>query len=100
MVKLFGVPMSPGFPPLLNTRISNQIAHRPLDRAPRRFCQDALAMREIHSLEDIDETIEERAESEFGDSIEIGERAHPAKKNCCGLRVIVQGIRSDRPTAQ
>src|SRR6266566_3242683 len=90
MVKLFGVPMSASFPPLLHAGISNQIAHRPLDRPPRRSRQDALAMREIHSLEDVDKAIEERAKSEFGDRVEIGERAHTTKKNCCGLRVVVQ----------
>ena len=37
-------------------------------------------MREIHSLENIDETIEERAESELGYGVEIGERLHAAKK--------------------
>src|SRR5256884_5274949 len=80
------------FPPLLNARISNQIAHRPLDRAPRRSRQDALAMREIHSLEDIDEAIEEGAKPKFGYGVEVGERVHAAKKNCCGLSVIVQGL--------
>jgi hypothetical protein len=49
-------------------------------------------MREIHSLEDIDETIEEGAKPKFGYGVEIGERVHAAKKNCCGLSVIVQGL--------
>jgi hypothetical protein len=48
-------------------------------------------MREIHSLEDINETIEESAKSKFGYGIEIGERVHAAKKNCGGLSVVVQG---------
>ena len=47
-------------------------------------------MREIHSLEDVDETIEERAKPKFGYGVEIGERVHTAKKNCADLRVIVQ----------
>ena len=47
-------------------------------------------MREIHPLENIDETIEERAESELGYGVETGERVHAAKKNCCGLWVVVQ----------
>src|SRR5205823_11954553 len=54
--------------------------------------QDALAMREIHPLEDIYEPIEERAKPEFGYRVEIGERLHAAKKNCCGLSVVVQGL--------
>src|SRR5437762_3016614 len=48
-------------------------------------------MREIHSLEDIDETIEEGAEPEFSHRIEIGERLQAAKKNCGGLGIVVQG---------
>ena len=47
-------------------------------------------MREIHSFEDVDEAIEERAKPEFGDSVEIGERVHTAEKNCAELRAIVQ----------
>jgi hypothetical protein len=46
-------------------------------------------MREIHSFENIDKTIEERAESELG-YCEIGKRLHAAKKDCCGLWVVVQ----------
>src|SRR5437870_9000969 len=49
-------------------------------------------MREIHSLEDIYETIEEGAKPEFGYGIEIVERVHAAKKNCCGLSVVVEGL--------
>src|SRR5438876_7433155 len=49
-------------------------------------------MREIHSLEDIYEAIEERAKSKFGDRVEIGERLHTAKKNCRGFSVVVQGL--------
>src|SRR6266700_1373681 len=49
-------------------------------------------MREIHSLENIYETIEKRTKSKFGYRIEIGERVHAAKKNCCGLGVVVQGL--------
>src|SRR5436190_23617979 len=49
-------------------------------------------MREIHSLEDIDKTIEERAESELGYCIEFGKRVHAPKKNCGGLSVVVQGL--------
>ena len=47
-------------------------------------------MREIHSLEDIYETIEERAKPKFGYRVEIGERVHAAKKNCGGFGVVVQ----------
>src|SRR3981081_4234110 len=83
--------MSPVLPQLLYTGISNQVVHRPFDRAPRRSGEDALAMREIHSLEDIDETIEERTKPKFGYGVEIGERLHSAKKDCCGLSVVVQG---------
>src|SRR5207245_11554645 len=53
--------------------------------------KDALAMREVHSLEDIDETIEEGTKSKFGNGVEIGERLHSAKEDCCGLSVVVQG---------
>src|SRR5438552_19172087 len=48
-------------------------------------------MREIHSLEDIYETIEERAKPKFGYRVEIGERVHATKKNCGGFGVVVQG---------
>src|SRR3981081_1493687 len=84
--------MSPVLPQLLYTGISNQVVHRPFDRAPRRSGEDALAMREIHSLEDIDEAIEERAKPKFGYGVEIGERLQPGKKNCCGLRLTVEGL--------
>ncbi len=49
-------------------------------------------MREIHSLEDIYEAIEERTKPKFGYRVEIGQRMHAAKKNCGGLGVIVQGL--------
>src|SRR5437016_14638546 len=49
-------------------------------------------MRKIHSLEDIDQTIEERAKPKFGYRVEVGERLHAAKKNCCGLSVVVQSL--------
>ena len=49
-------------------------------------------MREVHSLEDIDETIEEGTKSKFGNGVEIGERLHSAKEDCCGLSVVVQGL--------
>src|SRR5215469_18574149 len=78
------------FPPLLYTRVINQIAHRPLDRAPGRLGQDALAMREIHSFKNIEQTIKECAEPKFGDSVEIGERMCAAQKNCRHLRVVVE----------
>ena len=73
--------MSPHIPPLLNARISNQVIHGPFDRAPRGSRKDALAMREVHSLKDIDQTIEEGAKPEFGYGIEIGERLQAAKKD-------------------
>src|SRR6266436_3890199 len=47
-------------------------------------------MREIHSFEVVQETVEKRAEPEFRDRIEIGERLYAAKKNCAELRAIVQ----------
>ena len=49
-------------------------------------------MREIHSLEDIYEAIEEGAKPKFRYGVEVGERVHAAKKNCCGLGVVVQGL--------
>src|SRR6266436_7207689 len=47
-------------------------------------------MREIHSFEVVQETVEKRAEPEFRYRIEIGERLYAAKKNCAELRAIVQ----------
>src|SRR5262245_52336446 len=47
-------------------------------------------MREIHSFEDIQKAIEERAKAKFGDSVEIVERMHAAKKNRGHVRIIVQ----------
>lgn len=47
-------------------------------------------MREIHSLEHIEKSIEERAKSKFGDGVEIIERAHAAKKNGRHPRIVMQ----------
>ena len=47
-------------------------------------------MGKIHCFEVVQETIEEPAEPEFRDRIEIGERLDAAKKNCAELRAIVQ----------
>src|SRR6266404_193319 len=47
-------------------------------------------MGEIHSFEVVQETVEKRAEPEFRDRIEIGERLDAAKKNCTELGAIVQ----------
>src|SRR5437773_1731712 len=47
-------------------------------------------MGEIHRFEVVEETVEERAEPEFRDRVEIGERLYAAKKNCAELGAIVQ----------
>src|SRR6266480_5938515 len=82
--------MSSLSPPLLYAGIGNEIAQRPLDLAPCRCREYAVAMGEIHCFEVVDETIEERAEPEFRHRIEIGERLDAAKKNCAELGAIVQ----------
>jgi hypothetical protein len=48
-------------------------------------------MSEVHCFEVIQEGVHERAEPEFRDRIEIGERLDAAKKNCTELGAIVQG---------
>src|SRR6266700_1589935 len=82
--------MSSLSPPLLYAGIGNKIAQRPLDLAPCRCREYAVAMGEIHCFKVVEETVEERAEPEFRDRIEIGERLDAAKKNCAELRAIVQ----------
>src|SRR5205823_14006997 len=82
--------MSSLSPPLLYAGIGNKIAQRPLDLAPCRCREYAVAMGEIHCFEVVEETVEERAEPEFRDRIEIGERLCATKKNCAELGAIVQ----------
>src|SRR6266700_1622276 len=82
--------MSSLSPPLLYAGIGNKIAQRPLDLAPCRCREYAVAMGEIHCFKVVEETVEERAEPEFRDRIEIGERLYASKKNCAELRAIVQ----------
>src|SRR5947207_5254827 len=83
--------MTSSFPPLLQARISNHIAQRSLDCSPRRISQHSRAVREIHSLENIWQTMEECAESEFGDWVEVAERVQAAQINRRGFGVIVHG---------
>src|ERR1700730_4641145 len=83
--------MSALLPPLLYAGIGNEIAQRPLDLAPCRCREYAVQMGEIHCFEVVEETVEERAEPEFRDRIEIGERLYAAKKNFAELGTIVQG---------
>src|SRR4051812_29206647 len=54
-------------------------------------------MREIHSLENIEKTVEEGAESKLGYGVEIVERMRAAQKDRRGLRIIVQGLRQITP---
>src|SRR5437763_7321244 len=82
--------MSSLSPPLLYAGIGNKIAQRPLDLAPCRCREYAVAMGEIHCFEVVEETVEERTEPEFRDRIEIGERLYASKKNCAELGAIVQ----------
>src|SRR5436309_15085215 len=82
--------MSSLSPPLFYAGIGNKIAQRPLDLAPCRCREYAVAMGEIHCFEVVEETVEERTEPEFRDRIEIGERLYAAKKNCAELGAIVQ----------
>src|SRR6266404_5412206 len=82
--------MSPLLPPLLYAGIGNQIAQRPLHLTPCRCREYAVQMGEIHCFEVVEETVEERAEPEFRDRIEIGERLYAAKKNGAELGTIVQ----------
>src|SRR5437762_13022376 len=64
--------MSSLSPPLLYAGIGNKIAQRPLDLAPCRCREYAVAMGEIHCFEVVEETVEERTEPEFRDRIELG----------------------------
>src|SRR6266852_2466832 len=79
-------------PPLLYAGVDNQIAQRPLHFGPRRCHEYAVAMSEVHCFEVIQEGVEERAEPEFRDRIEIGERLDSAKKNCTELGAVVQRL--------
>src|SRR5205823_9374801 len=83
--------MSSLSPPLLYAGIGNDIAQRPLDLAPCRCREYAVAMGDIHCFEVVEESVAERAEPEFRDRVEIGERLYAAKKNCAELGAIVQG---------
>src|ERR1700730_18196944 len=49
-------------------------------------------MRKIHCLEVFEEAIQKRAESEFGDGVEVIERMQTAKINCAKLGVVVQRL--------
>jgi hypothetical protein len=49
-------------------------------------------MRKIHCLEIFEEAIQERAESELGDGVEVIERLHTAKINCAELWIVVQRL--------
>src|SRR6266568_2628003 len=44
----------------------------------------------IHCFEVVEESVAERAEPEFRDRIEIGERLYAAKKNCAELGALLQ----------
>jgi len=83
--------MFPRFPPLLYAGVGNEIAQRPIDLAPCRCREYAVQIGEIHCFEVVEETVEERAEPEFRDRIEIGERLDAAQKNCAELGAVVQG---------
>src|SRR6266581_5365098 len=82
--------MSSLSPPLLYAGIGNKIAQRPLDLAPCRCREYAVAMGEIHCFEVVEESVAERAEPELRDRIEIGERLYASKKNCAELGALLQ----------
>ena len=96
-VELFGMPMFSFLPPLLNTGISNQIPYRPLDLFPRRCGQSAVRSGEIHPFKIVEETVEERAELQFRNGIEIDEGMNAAEINDAQLGAVVQRARQISP---
>jgi hypothetical protein len=88
--EFLAVPMFSRLPPLLQTWIGDEIAHRPIDFPPQLVAQNAVPVGKIHRLEILEETVEERAEPKFRQSIKIIERLHTAQENCAQLRIIVQ----------
>src|SRR2546428_10367017 len=84
--------MPPRLPPLLHAWIGNQIAHSPLNLAPCRGREQAVAMGEIHCFEVVHEQVEESAKPELRDRIEIGKTLYAAKKNCAQLGTIEQSV--------
>src|SRR5579864_5072163 len=77
--KFFGVPVSPCFPPLLKAGIAQQVRHCSFDLAPQLVGKDSLLMGEIHCLEILEETIEERAEADLLNRIQFFERLQTAE---------------------
>src|SRR5437764_12967212 len=89
--------MFPRFPPLLDAGVGNEIAQRPIDLAPCRCREYAVHIGEIHCFEVVDKTVEEGAQPEFRDGIEIRARLHASQKNCGELRATVQAAWSIVP---
>ena len=80
------------FPPLLEAGISEQICHGSLDLAPQLVRQNSILMREIHRLEIFEETIEEGAEPNSRNRIQVFERLQTAEINLAELSAVVEGF--------
>src|SRR5262249_16824423 len=89
--------MFPRLPPLAYARVGKKITHGSLDLAPQRWSEDAVAEREIHPLEVMEEAILKRAKSKFGRSIQIAERLYAAKVKRAELTAFMQGPREIAP---
>src|SRR5581483_1773246 len=77
-------------PPLLQARIPEQIFHRPVDLAPQLIGQDVLLVGEVHRLKILEETIEERAEPDLLNRIEVFKRLQAAEKNRAEFGTVVE----------
>jgi hypothetical protein len=75
---------------LLQPWIGNEISHGTFNLAPRRCGEHAITMREIHRLKILKEPIEERAESELRNSVQIVERLQTPQENCAKFAAIVK----------
>jgi len=73
-----------------DTVVGKKVAHCPLNLTPYSGVRIP-SQRSNTSFEVLEETILERAKSEFGDGIEIVERLHAAKINRGKLPPLVQG---------
>src|SRR5215475_9519862 len=84
--------MSSRLPPLLDAWIGNHVTHRSLNLTPQRRIEHAVAMREKHCLEILEEAIEEGTKPKFGYGIQILERLNTAQIDGAELAVVVKRL--------
>src|SRR5215469_14287370 len=84
--------MFPRCPPLAYAGVGEKITHGSLDLAPQWWSQNAVAEREIHSLEVMEEAILKRTKPNFGHRIQIAERLRAAKPKRAELTALMHGL--------